>query len=188
MELHFLEWALGLSFLLPYPGLLSCSLKWQFRLPLFSLLYFRRLCSHLKQKLFILPSYLLFLPWIPSYLCQDACFSEWQEQQKEEVMEILIDSRIQWTGKGVGSLASSTSLPLTSCVIPGPHSQWSFASWKLCIYDLVCFFFPSFFSIGVCETPSGLRAGQADLRGLPGPRYFFSSLMPKVAVEVGLLL
>ena len=69
-----------------------------FRLPLFSLLYFHRLYSHLKQKLFILPSYLLFLPWITIYLCQDACFSEWQQQQKGEVMEILIG----YSGLGKG--------------------------------------------------------------------------------------
>lgn len=135
-----------------------------FRLPLFSLLYFCRLYSHIKQKLFILPSCLPFLPWIPIYLSQDACFSEWQQQQKGEVMEILID-RIQRTGQRVGSLASSISLPLTSCVTPRPHIQWAFASWKACIYDLVSFFLPSFFSIGVCEAPSGLRAGQADLGG-----------------------
>lgn len=50
------------------------------------------------------------------------------KQQKGGMLGILIDSGVWWPGQGVGSLAFSISLSLTSCVTPVRHIHWRLAA------------------------------------------------------------
>lgn len=116
MELHFLGEAFPfLCILVICPALWSDSVSDCHCLAF----YILQALFPYKQKLFILPSCLPFLPWIPIYLSQDACFSVTTTAERRGDGNFDRQDTADWAR--VGSLASSISLPLTSCVTPRPH-------------------------------------------------------------------